>query len=682
MRKKLLPILLAISIATSCLCLPAFAADEFAEREGWNGGTVKLEHDITTSRRIFVRGDVTLDLNGHTLTSTSEDSSFLIWGGATLTVTGDGEIRQENPGDISLFIVTNIRMEGTDNVFDEEGNLLSAGTREEVPDTGRLILEGGSFYNDSGVVLCVMDGSEAALGAVTLSGSGNPPTVYNRGEITAIGPGCTISSAKDVALVNEGTVDAITDATLSGGSMALYNVNRMGDLTGCTLSSPGTTLTNTGKLGIVSDCHIITQGFTTIDNSGYIEALSTGTKIDGGSMSIQNWSEKAYIGTISVDYIKAGNEAITNHGIIDTIAAGDFTADYHCMENLGTIHTITGGSFTGRKYFGINNHSTIGAITGGTFTGGAAGLLNGYEQTNKGKVPATIERVSGGVFRGVDANGTIEGTADGNYNGGLENASGATIGTMAGYTATADKGYGISNNEESTIGDLGAGTLEGTLGKVRNAGVIGAMFDWDAVVGTQTAGAVEEKPQTTVPPVNVEFSDMGNSWAKDYVTELAEQEIINGYPDGSFGPGNNVTRGEIAKLVSTAEGVPTKGGEPAFVDTKGTWSVKFVNGLADRDIIRAEDYPDGYQEGAQATRIEVLTMLMRSMGYNKPVGGGPVKLTFPDAADLTAEQAYYVDCAVRRGVLTGASDGNLNPDKPITRAEVAAMLSRMLKAQK
>lgn len=49
------------------------------------------------------------------------------------------------------------------------------------------------------------------------------------------------------------------------------------------------------------------------------------------------------------------------------------------------------------------------------------------------------------------------------------------------------------------------------------------------------------------------FPDVAmNQWSYEYVETLYVNSVIDGYPDGSFGPNNNINRAEIAKIVSNA----------------------------------------------------------------------------------------------------------------------------------
>ena len=50
---------------------------------------------------------------------------------------------------------------------------------------------------------------------------------------------------------------------------------------------------------------------------------------------------------------------------------------------------------------------------------------------------------------------------------------------------------------------------------------------------------------------SIDFSDIeGNEWFVDYVAYAVAEDIVNGYGDGSFKPGNDITRAEAAKIIS------------------------------------------------------------------------------------------------------------------------------------
>lgn len=53
--------------------------------------------------------------------------------------------------------------------------------------------------------------------------------------------------------------------------------------------------------------------------------------------------------------------------------------------------------------------------------------------------------------------------------------------------------------------------------------------------------------------VNAAFSDVAsNHWAKTYITKLVKENVIAGYPDGTFKPDNTLSKGAFLKLIISA----------------------------------------------------------------------------------------------------------------------------------
>lgn len=61
-------------------------------------------------------------------------------------------------------------------------------------------------------------------------------------------------------------------------------------------------------------------------------------------------------------------------------------------------------------------------------------------------------------------------------------------------------------------------------------------------------------PLVRQPPALAQsaFYDVQGHWAKPCITRLAQQGIINGYPDGSFRPSLSMNRAEFATIVAQA----------------------------------------------------------------------------------------------------------------------------------
>ena len=107
-------------------------------------------------------------------------------------------------------------------------------------------------------------------------------------------------------------------------------------------------------------------------------------------------------------------------------------------------------------------------------------------------------------------------------------------------------------------------------------------------------GTVSATPPGGSPtPCTIEFSDVPpGSTFYDFVRCLACRGIINGYPDGSFKPNNNVTRGQLSKIVSNSAGFIDPQTTQMFEDVPiGSTFFDFIGRLAGRGYING--YPCG-----------------------------------------------------------------------------------------
>ncbi|HKP51600.1 MAG TPA: M14 family zinc carboxypeptidase [Chloroflexia bacterium] len=90
--------------------------------------------------------------------------------------------------------------------------------------------------------------------------------------------------------------------------------------------------------------------------------------------------------------------------------------------------------------------------------------------------------------------------------------------------------------------------------------------------------------ETTPTPCTITFTDVpSDSTFYSFIRCLACRGIISGYTDGTFRPGNEITRGQIAKMVSNAAGINDDPGAQIYEDVDPdnpfyTW----INRLANR----------------------------------------------------------------------------------------------------
>lgn len=115
------------------------------------------------------------------------------------------------------------------------------------------------------------------------------------------------------------------------------------------------------------------------------------------------------------------------------------------------------------------------------------------------------------------------------------------------------------------------------------------------------------------------FSDIEDENVLKAVQRLNAFGIVDGYEDGSYKPGKDITRAEFAKLLVTALGLESAAdaakGVSQFSDVTGTeWYAGAVNVAAGQGIVNG--YLDGtYKPDAEVKYSEAVTMLVRALGY-------------------------------------------------------------------
>ena len=157
------------------------------------------------------------------------------------------------------------------------------------------------------------------------------------------------------------------------------------------------------------------------------------------------------------------------------------------------------------------------------------------------------------------------------------------------------------------------------------------------------------------------------------VAVLNGMGVFKGYEDGSFKPENKITRAEVATIIyriyTKDLAKNDKSGLYAsynkFSDMAGAgWAAGYIGYCANAEFVKG--YPDGtFKPSGNVTGYEVLTMILRAIGYDK-------NNEFT-GADWALNVAKYAEQA---GVLKNVKGVDLNA--PATRELVAELLFRAI----
>ncbi|MBR2013646.1 MAG: S-layer homology domain-containing protein [Clostridia bacterium] len=174
-----------------------------------------------------------------------------------------------------------------------------------------------------------------------------------------------------------------------------------------------------------------------------------------------------------------------------------------------------------------------------------------------------------------------------------------------------------------------------------------------------------------------------DAWYKKYVEAAGAEGVLQGSPSGegfAFRGDDNTTRQEMAIVASRLLGYNTT----AFADVKlpfadtakiADWALGNVKVAYYFGVMKGSADATGlnFRPESNISREEAFAMFVRIYDLS-----GSADLTaFKDHASVSPWAKKSIEAAVASGLIEGDDNGMLNPQKPITRAELAAMISRV-----
>jgi hypothetical protein len=150
---------------------------------------------------------------------------------------------------------------------------------------------------------------------------------------------------------------------------------------------------------------------------------------------------------------------------------------------------------------------------------------------------------------------------------------------------------------------------------------------------------------------------------------LAAQGILVGFPDGTFRPTADITRGQVASVIARAFDVPRAETGP-FSDVTTHAHARAINGLAAEDIMFG--YSDGtFRPNEPITRAQLSSVLARMLELDR-LDDGP----FTDLEGSVHARAINALAAV--GIAQGYPDNTFRPDRNVTRAQTATLVDKAM----
>lgn len=182
---------------------------------------------------------------------------------------------------------------------------------------------------------------------------------------------------------------------------------------------------------------------------------------------------------------------------------------------------------------------------------------------------------------------------------------------------------------------------------------------------------ITEKPEEILP-----FDDLENVlWAKDAITRLYKDKVINGKSEKLFYPMDNVTRAEFAKILMLAFDVNLVDDECPFVDVlPDEWSYQYVKTAYLAGVVNGIDEVT-FGKNMNITREDLCTMVYRLILTGKPeLSSLTEQSSFKDSSNISEYAEGAVGFMQKNAVINGDDKGNFNPKSPATRAEAVKIV--------
>ena len=236
----------------------------------------------------------------------------------------------------------------------------------------------------------------------------------------------------------------------------------------------------------------------------------------------------------------------------------------------------------------------------------------------------------------------------------------------------------IFNGTETEDSTTGSGTSNPNHGGGGGGG--GAVSKPPVVEPPVDNPPVVEPPVVEpIDPVTPSYDDVNKTdWFYSYVTELSDKGVVSGDGTGNFAPGNNVTREQFLKMLIEAADIEALEDENVFADViADAWYKPYVLKAKNFGIVNGVSDTE-FGIGSNITRQDMAVMISRTI---EKLGIKIDAAEVDEFADNAMVSDYAKD-AVSYMKSIGLIEGNNNEFRPLdklTRAESAKVIYELLK---
>ena len=206
-----------------------------------------------------------------------------------------------------------------------------------------------------------------------------------------------------------------------------------------------------------------------------------------------------------------------------------------------------------------------------------------------------------------------------------------------------------------------------------------------------TAKATEAKTTTKAKetlPAGV-YTDTKDNWARDAIQAMSQAGYLSGYSDNTFKPSAQITREQAAAIYGKVlqhnlneqelADIVTKESATSYSDVEADrWSNSAIKLVSAAGVMQGTS-KTAFTPSKTMNREEFVASaasLAKKLNITTPVK--TEKIRFKDEDSISLDYVADINYMAERGIVASGATENFNPKQPVTRAQAATILNRML----
>lgn len=202
------------------------------------------------------------------------------------------------------------------------------------------------------------------------------------------------------------------------------------------------------------------------------------------------------------------------------------------------------------------------------------------------------------------------------------------------------------------------------------------------VEGKKAVKAKENLPAGVYP-------DTKDNWARDAIQAMSQADYLSGYSDNTFKPSAQITREQAAAIYGKVlqhnlneqelADIVTKEASTSYSDVEADrWSNSAIKLVSAAGVMQGTS-KTAFTPSKTMNREEFVASaasLAKKLNITTPVK--TEKVTFKDEDSISLDYVADINYMAQRGIVASGATENFNPKQPVTRAQAATILNRML----